>query len=61
MNAPGVCFSHLENNSTKEIKLDPIWIKMAKKLVKDAELKIVIQDPIPPESKSDIKPPGFVI
>ena len=49
------------NNSTKEIKLNPMWIKMAKKLVKDAELKLIIQDPIPPESKSDIKPLGFII
>ena len=49
------------NNSTKEIKLDPIWIKMAKKLVKDAELKIVIQDPIPPQKNEDISPNGFVI
>jgi hypothetical protein len=49
------------NNSTKETKLNPLWVKMAKKLVKDAELRIVIENPIPPQGSQDVKPSGFVI
>ena len=37
----------------EEIKLDPLWIKVATKFVKDEGLYIVVPTPIPKEEKQE--------
>lgn len=49
--------------SKVEVKLDPLWVKMATKFVIESELKLVASPPIPKNDKKieNLPPNGFII